>query len=63
MRIAIIATILVVWEALAASGLLFRDVVPSLFVDRRGARIACSSTPDFYWHLGVTAGEVGTGAR
>ena len=29
-RVAIIATILVGWEALAASGLLFRDVVPSL---------------------------------
>ena len=31
-RIAIIVTILVTWEAVAASGLLFRDVVPSLIV-------------------------------
>ena len=29
-RVAIIATILLTWEAVAASGLLFRDVVPSL---------------------------------
>src|SRR5262249_38689526 len=31
MRIAIIVAMLVVWEAVAASGLLYRDVVPSLF--------------------------------
>ena len=31
-RIAIIAGVLVTWEAVAASGLLFRDVVPSLIV-------------------------------
>ena len=30
LRIAIIVTVLVAWEALAASGLLYRDVVPSL---------------------------------
>src|SRR5215813_2321131 len=31
LRIAIIVAVLVVWEAVAASGLLYRDVVPSLF--------------------------------
>ena len=31
LRIAIIVTVLACWEALAASGLLYRDVVPSLF--------------------------------
>ena len=31
-RIAIVVTVLVVWEATARSGLLFRDVVPSLLV-------------------------------
>ncbi len=61
MRIAIIATILVTWEAVAASGLLFRDVVPSLHRDRPRADRNCSPTRRFYWHLGVTAGEVGTG--
>src|SRR5262247_3095900 len=30
LRIAIIVTVLASWEALAASGLLYRDVVPSL---------------------------------
>jgi ABC-type nitrate/sulfonate/bicarbonate transport system permease component len=30
LRVAIIITLVVVWEAVAASGLLFRDVVPSL---------------------------------
>jgi NitT/TauT family transport system permease protein len=30
LRIAIIVTVLVIWEAVSASGLLFRDVVPSL---------------------------------
>jgi len=60
LRIAIILTILVVWEATAASGLLFRDVVPSLLVIGR-ATASLLVENDFYWHLGVTAGEVGTG--
>jgi NitT/TauT family transport system permease protein len=60
LRIAIIATILVIWEATAASGLLFRDVVPSLVVIIR-ALAGVLVENDFYWHLGVTAGEVGTG--
>ena len=60
LRIAIIAFILVVWEATAASGLLFRDVVPSFLVIGR-AVAALLVEREFYWHLGVTAGEVGTG--
>ena len=48
------------WEALAASGLLFRDVVPSLLAIGARARASCSPTRNIYWHLGVTAGEVGT---
>ena len=59
-RIAIIVTILVVWEATAASGLLFRDVVPSLVVIVRALGHLLVEG-EFYWHLGVTAGEVGTG--
>jgi NitT/TauT family transport system permease protein len=59
-RAAIILTVLVIWEAVAASGLLYRDVVPRL-----GIIVAAVwkllSTPDFYWHLGVTGGEIGTG--
>src|SRR5262249_45765927 len=59
LRIAILLTILVVWEATAASGLLFRDVVPSLIVIVRALGHLLVEN-DFYWHLGVTAGEVGT---
>ena len=59
-RIAIIVTILVIWEATAASGLLFRDVVPSLLVIGRAVGHLLVDH-EFYWHLGVTATEVGTG--
>jgi len=59
-RIAIIAGVLVTWEAVAASGLLFRDVVPSLLVIGR-ATAELLADKSYYWHLGVTAGEVGTG--
>ena len=59
-RVAIFLAVLVIWEAVAASGLLYRDVVPRL-----GIIVAAVwkllSTPDYYWHLGVTAGEIGTG--
>jgi NitT/TauT family transport system permease protein len=59
-RIVIILALLVIWELVARSGLLYRDVVPSLFAI--GTAIwKLLSTPDFYWHLGVTAGEIGTG--
>jgi NitT/TauT family transport system permease protein len=58
-RVAIIAAVLATWEALAASGLLFRDVVPSLTVIGRAlAELLMDKT--YYWHLGVTAGEIGT---
>jgi ABC-type nitrate/sulfonate/bicarbonate transport system permease component len=45
LRIAIIAAILVMWEATAASGLLFRDVVPSLLVIGR-ALVRTLTHPD-----------------
>jgi NitT/TauT family transport system permease protein len=57
-RIAIIATIVIVWEATAASGLLYRDVVPSILAIGR-ALISLLADPLYYWHLGVTAGEIG----
>src|ERR1041385_5982922 len=59
-RIAIIAAVLVTWEAVAASGWLFRDVVPSLTVIGR-AVAELLVDPTYYWNLGVTAGEIGTG--
>src|SRR5262249_55015805 len=59
LRIAIIVAVLVVWETVAASGLLYRDVVPSLLAIGR-ALVKLLSAPEYYWNLGVTAGEVGT---
>jgi len=59
-RVAIVVGVLVTWEAVAASGLLFRDVVPSLTVIG-GALIELLADKSYYWHLGVTAGEIGIG--
>jgi len=57
-RVAIVGTLLLGWEALAVSGLLFRDVVPSLTaIGSALARVLVSA--DFYANLGVTAGEIG----
>jgi NitT/TauT family transport system permease protein len=77
LRIGIIVTIVVIWEIVAASGWLFRDVVPSLLVIGRALiRILTHPNfqlqadlrnfhldlmiPEFYRHLWVTIGEVGT---
>ncbi len=59
-RLAIIATVLIAWEALAASGLLYRDVVPS-FVRISDAVWNVIVSPAFYSNLAVTALEVGIG--
>jgi len=56
-RVAIILAVLLAWEAVAASGLLYRDVVPRL--DAIAAALwKLLSTPDYYWHLWVTAKEI-----
>ena len=60
LRVAIIATTLVGWEALAASGWLYKDVVPSL-VRIAEALWGVVATPAFYSNLAVTALEVGVG--
>jgi ABC-type nitrate/sulfonate/bicarbonate transport system permease component len=57
LRLAIIATILVGWEAVSRSGLLFRDVVPSLIKIAAALGMLLVS-PDFWSNLGVTALEV-----
>ena len=60
LRAAIVATTLMAWEALAASGLLFRDVVPSLAaIGRAIGRVLAH--PEFYANLLATAGEIGAG--
>jgi len=59
-RAAIILAVLVIWESVAASGLLYRDVVPRLGVIA-AAVWKLLSTRDFYWHLWVTGYEIGIG--
>jgi ABC-type nitrate/sulfonate/bicarbonate transport system permease component len=57
-RGAIVLAALALWELLAQSGWLYRDVVPSL--GRIAAALAgLLAHADFYRHLGVTAGEIG----
>jgi len=57
-RAAFLVVALGAWEALAASGLLFRDVVPSLAAVARALALVLGSA-DFYANLAVTATEVG----
>jgi hypothetical protein len=57
LRVAIILAVVVIWEAVSASGLLYRDVVPSLLAIGR-ALYATLSDPTFYFHLGTTAYEI-----
>jgi NitT/TauT family transport system permease protein len=57
LRIGIIVAILASWELVAASGLLYRDVVPSL-VAIAIALYKTLSDPTFYFHLGTTAYEI-----
>jgi ABC-type nitrate/sulfonate/bicarbonate transport system permease component len=59
-RLVIVGTILLTWELVAASGLLYRDVVPSLLAIGK-AIVVLLAEREYYWHLAVTAGEVGTG--
>jgi ABC-type nitrate/sulfonate/bicarbonate transport system permease component len=73
LRIGILLSVLVVWEAVARSGILLRDVVPSLvtilqalaeLLGRPDTNVAVAgfdlSVPAFYWNLYVTLGEVVT---
>jgi len=74
LRIAILVVLLGTWEAVARSGILLREVVPSLvtvayaLVDLLGdADLKVSllghdfMIPAFYWHLYVTVSEVAVG--
>ena len=58
LRLAIILTVLAVWEFLSHSGWLYRDVVPSLLAIGR-ALFALLTSGNYYFNLGVTAGEIG----
>ncbi len=57
LRIFIIVTVLLVWEALAQSGWLYRDVVPSLVAIGR-ALYELLRDPTFYLHLYATFYEI-----
>jgi NitT/TauT family transport system permease protein len=57
LRLAIIVVVLAAWEALAASGLLYRDVVPSLAAIGK-ALLAMLGDSSFYLNLGTTAYEI-----
>ena len=41
LRIVLLVALVLIWEAVAASGLLFRDVVPSLLAIGQTAARAC----------------------
>jgi ABC-type nitrate/sulfonate/bicarbonate transport system permease component len=56
-RAAIVVAILALWEIVARSGWLFRDVVPTLAVIAR-AIVRLLADPGFYANLGVTAAEI-----
>ena len=58
LRVAIILSLLAIWEFLAHSGWLYRDVVPSLISigEALGQLLA---RPNYYYNLGVTAAEIG----
>jgi len=58
LRLAIVAIVLATWQAVADSGLLFRDVVPSLVAIFR-ALVNLLADDRFYTHLEATAFEVG----
>ena len=59
LRLAIILGALALWELLADSGWLYRDVVPSLLSIGR-ALATLLSDRNYYFHLGVTAAEIAT---
>jgi ABC-type nitrate/sulfonate/bicarbonate transport system permease component len=59
-RVAIVAFILVLWEVISVSGLVFGDVVPSVVVIARSV-VALLSGAEFYRNLAVTAAEVASG--
>jgi len=58
LRLGIVVVLLVAWQALSLSGLLFRDVVPPLGAIGRQL-LALLGTADFHVNLGITLSEIG----
>ena len=57
LRIALIVGVLALWQAIAESGLLYRDVVPSLLAIG-GALVETLADTGFYFHLYTTSYEI-----
>jgi ABC-type nitrate/sulfonate/bicarbonate transport system permease component len=57
LRVAIVLTVLVVWQLVAASGLLYADVVPTLPTIGRSL-VKLLSGSDLYWNLWATLEEI-----
>jgi ABC-type nitrate/sulfonate/bicarbonate transport system permease component len=60
LRLAIVVVVFAAWELLAQSGWLYQDVVPSLTAIAKALAILLTN-PDFYFHLGVSLGEIASG--
>jgi ABC-type nitrate/sulfonate/bicarbonate transport system permease component len=58
LRVAIVVALLVLWELLSRSGWFYSDVLPSL-IAIAGAVYELLSHGEYYFNLGVTAGEIG----
>jgi ABC-type nitrate/sulfonate/bicarbonate transport system permease component len=58
LRIALILACVVIWETLSRSGWLYRDVIPSLVAISLALFDLLGHAP-YYFHLAVTAGEIG----
>ena len=56
-RVGSVLAVLILWEIIARSGLLYRDVVPSL-IDIGAALVNLLLNADTYGHIGWTAWEV-----
>jgi ABC-type nitrate/sulfonate/bicarbonate transport system permease component len=59
-RVAIIVAVLAIWQGLAVSGLLYRDVVPRLDVIA-AALWTLLAARETWWHFGVTGEEIAVG--
>lgn len=57
LRITIILAVVLIWETMSRSGLLYRDVVPSLLAIGVALFDLLGHAP-YYFHLAVTAGEI-----
>jgi len=59
-RIVIVLAVLLIWQAMAVSGLFYGDVIPSLPIVA-AALVKLTGSADFYWHLWVTVDEIAVG--